>query len=347
VDGVEALEGLEVIEAVDLVVVLGGISIATMVVMGYLAFIWWLDRYEREPAYLVFLTFLWGALLGTCLGCMLSLPASAFAMGLFGADLGAFLSTVVVAPLTEEFTKGLVFVLLLLTRHIDNETDGLIYGAATGLGFATLENLLYFVSAIEGGTDVFLGIVTIRTLFTALVHCISSALLGMFIGYARHRSGSNRWTLYPSVGFGLAVLNHGLWNLLATLSGFDGLSGAGIVFLWLGMAMVVVLSAVMFGLTQMSLKREHEVIRRFLLEEAQRGVLPVEHAQIIPYWTRRRRKNWLDRAIPREAYIKAATLLAFRHHQLEIARGERREQYLEEIARYRDEVRDLLARARR
>ncbi|MFU8803389.1 MAG: PrsW family intramembrane metalloprotease, partial [Bradymonadaceae bacterium] len=325
-------------ETVEMGIILGGVGIATMVVVSYLVFIWWLDRYEREPIWLVLLTFLWGALIGTCLGCVLSIPGMLLSVGLFGAEMGGLISAVVVAPLVEEFTKGLVFVLLLFTRHIDNETDGLIYGAATGLGFATLENLAYFVGAAEGGMEVFLGIVTVRTLFTALVHCISSALLGMFIGYARHRSGQLRWLIYPGIGFGLAVLNHGLWNLLATLSGFDGSNTEGLLFLLLGMAMVVGLSVMMFALTQLSLKREHDVIRRFLLKEAEKGTLPRAHAEIIPYWSRRRKKGWLDPKISQNAYIQAATLLAFRHYQMEIAEGERSEQYLKDIERYRHEV---------
>src|SRR5690606_1681226 len=69
------------------------------------------------------------------------------------------------------------------------------------------------------------------------------------------------------------------------------------------------------------------------------------HAQIIPYWLRRRKKGWLDPRVPREAYIRTATLLAFRQHQLEIARGARRDQYLQDIARFRQQLHDLLTRA--
>ena len=65
--------------------------------------------------------------------------------------------------------------------------------------------------------------------------------------------------------------------------------------------------------------------------------------------------GWLAPGIPRGDYIrgdynrgdyiKASTLLACRHHQLEIANGERGPQYLEGIARYRQQVHGLLARA--
>lgn len=104
------------------------------------------------------------------------------------------ISTVIVAPFAEEFTKALVFIPLVATFHFDNKTDGLIYGAATGLGFAAVENIGYYYSALEGGADAVLMLVVMRTLFSALVHCTSSAILGMSIGYARHRSGGGRWS---------------------------------------------------------------------------------------------------------------------------------------------------------
>jgi hypothetical protein len=46
--------------------------------------------------------------------------------------------------------------------------------------------------------------------------------------------------------------------------------------------------------------------------------------------------------VPKERYLRAATMLAFRQHQLARANGERREQYLAEIAQLRAEVVALL-----
>ena len=177
-----------------------------MAIFAYLVFIWWLDRYEREPFSLVLATFAWGAIGGTCFGCVLSAGPAALMIELFGPETGGLLGAVAVAPLSEEFTKALVFIGLLSTKHIDNETDGLIYGAATGLGFATLENLAYYTTAADAAG--LLGMVIIRTMFTALVHCISSALIGMAIGYARHRSPKT-WVVFLFIGYVAAVVCHG------------------------------------------------------------------------------------------------------------------------------------------
>ena len=89
-------------------------------------------------------------------------------------------TSVVVAPLVEEFMKGLAFLpLLLLGKQVDNRTDGLIYGAAAGLGFACVENLYYYIKVFDPDhLNLLIQTVFLRTLFTTLVHCVSSALLG-------------------------------------------------------------------------------------------------------------------------------------------------------------------------
>jgi RsiW-degrading membrane proteinase PrsW (M82 family) len=322
-----------------------GVLLATFVIFGYLLFIWWLDRYEREPLWLLLAAFAWGGLGGTCLGCLLSLPFAAAAQLVPIAGAPEAISAIIVAPFAEEFTKALIFIPLVLTHHFDNETDGLIYGAAAGLGFAAVENILYYSSAMEGGASAVLTLVVMRTLFSSLVHCISSAAIGMAIGYARHRSGTMRWIKYPLMGYAFAVINHAAWNAIATFAGFSGtpdiLRGT---LLLLGIGLVIGASILMFVLTQASLKREHDAIRRFLHKEAERGTLPDEHADIIPYWLKRRRSGWLDPNIPKDEYIRAATLLAFRQHQLEIAEGERRERYRQEIEKFRKEIRFMLGR---
>jgi len=95
----------------------------SLVVVGYLVVIWWLDRYEREPFWLTLLVFAWGAFGGTSMGCLCSMPCVLGAAAAAGEAAGQVFGAVVVAPVVEVLTKGLVFIALLLTRHLDNETD--------------------------------------------------------------------------------------------------------------------------------------------------------------------------------------------------------------------------------
>ena len=99
---------------------------AAVPVLAYIFIIWRLDRYEREPLWLIGMTFLWGALGGTCFGCLLSVPPAAMLEAALGQQWGDVGTAVVVAPFVEEFTKGIVFLPLLFSKNFDNETDGLI-----------------------------------------------------------------------------------------------------------------------------------------------------------------------------------------------------------------------------
>ena len=328
----------------NLILGLTAVALATAIIFGYLIFIWWLDRYEREPFWLVMLTFAWGALGGTFLGCTLSLIMSVPMSAIVSAAYADFTMAVVIAPLTEELTKGLIFLALLFTSHLDNETDGLIYGAATGLGFACVENLLYFASAAAVGPEAFYITIVMRTLFTALVHTISSALLGYAIGYVRHRElWPWRWTL-PLVGFALAVLNHALWNLAASLGSTGLVSDTiAVVSIGSGLLLVIGMSVVMFALCQFSLLREQRIIKKYLCDEAKQGTLPRRHAEIIPYWLKRRKRGWLPPHIPHEDYLQAATLLAFRRYQADTAAEKYRPQYLEEVQEKRQKLLSLAA----
>jgi RsiW-degrading membrane proteinase PrsW (M82 family) len=308
------------------------VALSTIVIFGYLVFIWWLDRYEREPFGWVLLCFAWGGIGGTLFGCLLSLMGTGLTMAIIGEEAAATVGTVFWAPVTEELTKALIFAPLVLSRHFDNATDGLIYGAAAGLGFATIENFVYYAGA-DGNL---IQLVVMRTAFSALVHCTSSAMIGMAIGYTRHRGGW-RWFVLPPIGYGMAVINHAMWNGMATLSDSIGSLGP---FL-LGVVVLMGAAVLMFALTQLSLKWEHDAIKRHLLQEAELGLIPREHAQIIPYWLKRSRNGWLPPNIDKNAYVRDATLLAFRQHQLELADGARREGYLEDIAEFRRRIRSL------
>lgn len=328
----------------NLFIALSAVLLATCVVVGYLLFIWWLDRYEREPIYMIGLTFLWGALGGTTLGCGINTILDAFAKIVISEQVTTVMSTVIFAPVSEEFTKALIFLPLLFTRHIDNETDGLIYGAAAGLGFATIENILYFAGAVQNGAVAFFTLIVMRTMFSALVHCISSALFGMAVGMVRHRPTSARTLIVLAIGFALAVTNHALWNGITVFSSTQEATQTQIVLMLVNMTLVVIASLTMFALTQLSLNREHKLIARHLQQEAEEfATFPHHHAAIVPFWRKRRKSGWLEPHIAKDRYIRELTLLAFRRHQLELADENKRDKYLGDIQHFRQSIHQLLS----
>ncbi len=318
------------------------VAAATFTIFAYIVFIWWLDRYEREPIWLVFLTFCWGAFGGTMLGGAFTLSLSAISNLIFDPSTTNLLTAVVFAPSLEEITKALIFVFLIFSVHFDNETDGLIYGAATGLGFACVENLLYFSNTQS--MEELATLVVLRTGLTALVHCVSSSLIGISLGFARARGSSAFMTLiFLTVGYVLAVANHATWNGIATATGSLGAEGGGIVFLT-GILIVFGGALVMFMLTQFSLWREHKLIERVLKLEAKMGTLPDVHASIIPFWLKRRKSDWLDPKINKKRYVRLATKLAFRKHKYEVFRNndKKKKKLIDEMDRIREEIQTLV-----
>ncbi len=306
----------------------------------YLAFIYWLDRYEREPWWIVALVFLWGGLGGAGFGCCINSTLVGIVQEVGGTEAATWVGPVMIAPMVEEVTKIVPLFVLLFMRHFDNQTDGLIYGAACGLGFAMTENVSYFidVGSSAGFGPMFVNIL-LRTCFTALVHCAASATWGFFLGLVRYRAAWVRWLVVPPVGYLAAVSIHAFWNFSATYS-----ATTKDATLQLGAcAAVIALAFVMFGLTQASLYLEHQMIKRELQCEVQLGTLPAEHAAIVPYWLKRTKRGWLAPHIEQDRYVEIATLLAFRRHQYEVSSDDqtKRELY-EEIERYRAEIRTLL-----
>ena len=80
----------------------------------------------------------------------------------------------IIAPIIEEFTKGVG--LFFFVKVIDEKEDGIIYGAISGLGFATIENLLYSNDAetLEESIIITIG----RQLTSTILHMVASSKFG-------------------------------------------------------------------------------------------------------------------------------------------------------------------------
>ncbi len=310
---------------------------ATLPVVIYLFVIYRFDRYEREPWWLVLLTFLYGAIGAIILGIILSLAVIVAAGKGDDFSFGAS----IVAPLCEEPAKGLFVYLLLLTRHFDNTTDGLIYGAASGLGFAMTENFLYFTNSADHGMEQWQQVVILRSLFSALMHCAATATFGAILGRFRYRGGTKQWLIAPLLGLALAMTLHAAFNTALVQSAMLGDEQVA----YLGFGLVPIAALTLFALTMISLGREHRMLAAELREEATVGIIPMEHANILPFHRKRWKAGWLDPRINKKRYIEAATLLAFRKWQSKLPGG-RRYDVANELVNLRKEVAYLLRAGR-
>jgi RsiW-degrading membrane proteinase PrsW (M82 family) len=315
---------------------------AVVPMLSFLGFVWWLDRYDREPLWLVILTFLWGAIGSVFLALIGSSALMVPLTAALGPERADDLSAVLIAPIIEEPTKALILFLLLFSRHFDNASDGFVYGAAAGLGFGMTENFVYFVNVAASGDPVgWATTVLIRTFFSAVMHACATSAVGAMLGFARFRGLGARLAALP-VGFGVAMGVHALWNGLLTLDALHGEGGWTSLNLLLFPVEVVIFLAVF----QLALWEERATLRRELADEVTHGLLPLAHARAVASWWGRARSGWVPNGVPREQYIQAVTTLAQRKHQCRNASAARYPFYADEVVRLRREVAALLALAR-
>jgi RsiW-degrading membrane proteinase PrsW (M82 family) len=189
----------------------------------------------------------------------LNIPTTARSF-LYGGVLGVFSSALLepllihelnffslfLIGLIEEFTKILGILVIAGHRRHDREMDGLILGAAAGMGFASLESCGYAFTAFlasQGSLSVTVGLTLLRGFLSPVGHGTWTAIL---TGVLFRESEGGRFRLNRRVlGAYLAVsILHGLWDglpgLMAALllPGLDILigqacvGGIGLFILW-------------------------------------------------------------------------------------------------------------------
>jgi RsiW-degrading membrane proteinase PrsW (M82 family) len=154
--------------------------------------------------------------------------------------------SVLLIGVIEEFVKILGVLVIARRRRHDAEMDGLILGAAAGMGFAALESNGYAFSAFmasRGSLSATVGVTLLRGVLSPVGHGTWTAIL---ISVLFRESGPKRFRINPKVlGAYLTVVGlHALWDglpavIAALLSpGIDVfigqalVGGIGLFILW-------------------------------------------------------------------------------------------------------------------
>lgn len=122
----------------------------------------------------------------------------------------------------EELIKYLVVVSIILWREaVDEPIDAMVYLISVALGFAALETGLFLMEPLGRG-DITGGMLTgnLRFMGAALIHTLSSAVVGFSIAITFYRS---YWVQFISLctGLVLAIVLHALFNHHIIESGGD------------------------------------------------------------------------------------------------------------------------------
>ncbi len=304
-----------------------GLGVPTLLVGSVLALIplalvllavRWVDRWEPEPRWALWFSFLWGAAVSVAIALIVDLGVQlALAFAGPGGGPNEALQAVVQAPLVEETAKGLgVLLLFAFSRsHLDGPVDGLVYAATIAAGFAFTENILYFGAAlIEGGASGLGSTFVVRGLFSPFAHVLFTACIGLAIGLGARRGGGAGvigWFLTGLVG---ATLLHALWNGSLTFASDEAIG------LYFTVQVPIFIGAIL--LTVFLRRAEVRVTRARLAEYGAAGWFsPAEVEMLATPAGRRQAKAWARaQTPPRTALMRRliadATHLAFTRQRL-------------------------------
>jgi protease PrsW len=303
-----------------LIALFGGITTTTV----YVAIVWRLDRYEKEPLRLLALAFIWGMAPAIILSIMLEVGAS----GAFdGETAGNLLSDAAVAPIIEETIKGLALLAFLVFayRELDDVLDGIVYGAMIGLGFALTENFFYVLGSVdESGLGTGIAVLFLRTIIFGVNHAFFTGVTGAAVGAARLTRGNAGRLLLIVAGWLLAVLFHSVHNLGAALAESTDMASLGVSFLsdWGGILILFIVVALVW-------RKERCWIIEELADEINSGLLTGE--QYVAISSTAGRQRLLARTLRQDgwtAYRRTGRLcnllteLAFKKRQLRLMGNE-------------------------
>jgi protease PrsW len=233
---------------------LAGVVLALVPAAFWLAFFYQQDRLEPEPKGYVLGVFILGGLLAQAVNFPLLRSLFQVERWLGDDPLTSILGAILVIGLTQEFLKyAAVRYSVYPLPEFDQRVDGVVYGTAAGLGFATVLNMHYVISS--GGVDLQAGV--IRIVVTTLAQASFSGLSGYFLGRAKFEVEPVWWL--PG-GVALAALLNGLFTFLRGELTTTGLSLQGGGFNpWPGLILAAVVSGVTFGLVSYLMHRANRL----------------------------------------------------------------------------------------
>jgi protease PrsW len=330
-----------------LVVAILGALIPTAI---YVLFVYWLDRYEKEPLWLLAMAFLWGAIPAAILSVVVELIIDIPIYAVGGESLIANLASYSVnAPLVEETAKGIALLGLMLAfrREFDDVLDGIIYGAMIGFGFAFSEDLFAYFLPIMSQEGLQAGLVNIllRAVVFGFNHALWTATIGAAMGYARLCPDWGRRLFVPVAGGMVAVSLHAVHNAGATLAEetFALALGISLVVDWGGVLLLLIVAYLV-------LRKERRWIERGLVEEVRHGALTIQEFDLLRSAGKRLRTRWQARRRGGRTayravghYYQCATELAFKKQHLRSQGDE--EGNLAEIQQLRQQLADYRIQA--
>ena len=120
------------------------------------------------------------------------------------------------------------------SKYVDQVFDGMVIGIGVGVGFATLENTLYFLTLFQNGSyDTLVFVFFLRFLISTLAHISFAGLMGMLLAQRKLEYLSARrfgliaffvpWFLHGAFDW-LLALNFGAYSVVLLLPAIAALT---------------------------------------------------------------------------------------------------------------------------
>ncbi len=185
------------------------ISVCPVIVI--VLFMYFRDRYEKEPIGFMLKVFLWG-MIATIPIAIVEAMLSPFLLGLFGTIVGIG----VVAGLVEEGGKYLVFKKFVYNNYNFNEPyDAILYAVLVSMGFAVIENVGYIFNA-----DKYIYVGITRSLYSIPGHALFGVIMGHYFMLAKYKGNVKR---NLKLAFIVPFLVHAGYDILVGMSGAVGM----------------------------------------------------------------------------------------------------------------------------
>lgn len=181
------------------------IFVSVFPVIFILIYIYYRDKYEKEPLGLLLKTFFGGVLSAIATIFVMS-PVGIYFPELEGVSANAFMLAFAGAAIPEEIFKFIfLYLIIWKNRNFNEYYDGIVYAVFVSLGFACLENIIY-VAQHGIGVGIMRGILSVPS------HALDGVIMGYFLSLARFIPARRMEYLFKSLFY--AILAHGIYDFL-------------------------------------------------------------------------------------------------------------------------------------
>jgi RsiW-degrading membrane proteinase PrsW (M82 family) len=185
-----------------------------------------IDIYDRDELKNFIFAFIIGGLSIPITFSLHAIMVTPFGMNLNGEPLNDLIYSIYSVAVVEESSKLLAFLIFVrfFKKHLTEPLDYLAYACTSALGFAAIENVMYFNNH---GAQIVFG----RAILSTILHmmCTATVVYGYLV-YTYRKKKSDPFVMV--LFFLLAVLQHGLFDFFLFQSGRSSLLVFGAILLY-------------------------------------------------------------------------------------------------------------------